>query len=75
MGIAGILHVSPVNLVGGQPFLVMGRHHRRQVDRPGAFGAVKAPDRFGDEGIHIHGFGTVAPGRGNRDGNPLQFAG
>jgi hypothetical protein len=40
--------------------------HRREIDRARPLRAVEAPHRLRGEGIHVHGFRTIAPAR--RDG-------
>ena len=66
--IGGILHIPPVDTESGQTFLCVGCEDSRQIDCAGAFRAVEAPDSFLGEGIHIHGFGTIAPAGRDTDG-------
>jgi len=63
-----------VDTESGNPFLGMGRQYRRQVHRPGPFGAVKAPDSFYCGRVHVHGFRTVAPAGGYGKGDVHPFA-
>ena len=67
VGIAGFLHVFAVDAKGGEAFLGMTCERGGEVNRAGALGAVKAPDRLGTVWIHVHRFGTVAPTGGNGD--------
>ena len=67
VGVAGFLHVFAVDAKGGEAFLGMTRKRGGEVNRAGALGAVKAPNRLGAVWIHVHRFGTVAPAGGNGD--------
>jgi len=45
-----------------------------EVDRAGAFGAVEAPDGFGDRRGEVDGFATVAPAGSDGEGDADVFS-
>ncbi len=63
VGVAGVLHVAPVDAEGGQALLVVAGQHGRQVDRAGPLGAVEAPHRLGDQRVHVHRFASRSTSR------------
>jgi len=73
-GIAGVLYIAPVDSKGRKPFLCVARQNRRQINRAGTLGTIKAPNGFRTKRIHIHGFGTVAPARRNRQRDAHVFS-
>ncbi len=79
--VARILHIMTIDRKCRNPFLVVRSQRSRQIDRARALGAVKAPDSFRAQRVHIDGFAAVAParGHGNRQANvrgaELLFAG
>ena len=67
-GIGDVLDIVAVDGEGGQAPLGVGGHHRGQVHRAGALGAVKAPHRLDGLGVHVEGLGAVAPAPGDGQG-------
>ncbi len=67
--IARILDIPAVDAESRQPLLGVPGHHSRQIDRARALGAVEAPDCLGNEWVHVHRLGPVAPTGGDSDGN------
>ena len=47
----------------------MRRQRRRKVNRAGALSAIKAPDGFWPQRIHIDSFAAVAPARSDGNGD------
>jgi len=70
-----VLNVVAVDSEGGQAFLGVGGEHGSQIDGARTLRSVEAPHGFRIVGVHIHGFGAVAPARSHRDGgaNALAF--
>ena len=64
-----------IDAKGRQSLLGVGGQYGSQIHSAWTLGAVKAPNSLGVVGIHVHGFGTVAPARCNGDGgtNTLTF--
>ena len=73
----GVLDVASVDAEGGESFLRVAREHGGEIDGARAFGAVESPDRLGPVGVHVHGFGSVAPAGGDRQADadifPAEF--
>ena len=64
--IAHILYVAAIDAEGGQSLLVVPGQCRSQINGARTFRAVETPDGFGDERVHVDGFGAVAPAGGDR---------
>ena len=64
-GVAGILHIPPVDAKRGESFLVVGGECCSEIDGSGALGPVESPNRLWKEGIHVHGLGPITPARCN----------
>ena len=65
--VARILYIVAIYGKRRDPFLVMRRQCRREIYCPRTLGAVKAPDRFRTQRIHINGFTPVTPAGGDGD--------
>ena len=68
-----VLDVVPVNAEGGKALLGMGGQYGGQIHGAGALGSVEAPDGLDGVRIHVHGLRSIAPARGdgNGDGHAL----
>ena len=73
--VVGILHVVSVDAEGGKAFLGVGGQHGSQVYGAGTLRSVEAPHGLDGVRVHIHGFRSVAPAGGYRDGDGYAFPG
>ncbi len=68
-GVVGkVLYIVTINAIGRQTLLSVCCKDRSQIDCTRTFGAIEAPDGLWMCGIHVHGFGSIAPATGNGDG-------
>ena len=59
--LVAVLNLMTVDTECGKTLLCMTCKNGCKVNRAGTFGAVKAPNGFDGGGVHIHGFGAIAP--------------
>ena len=69
-----VLYLVAVNAEGRKPLLGMGGKYGGEVYGAGALCAVKAPYALYRHGIHIHGFGAVAPAGSDGEGYGHAFS-